>query len=285
MLALLGDHPPCLLIEQLFQEHLTEDTHIHLVVAKVEECRELARLADTLWSSRDAQEPYANTIQYRPVARRKAPEGKTPLPFPIRLCAITIRGLEEQPTSADSHALGRKMTRPVVSSGLFILYDTISKRHFLVDTGAEVSVIPANGLDTCGKRSGPLLLAANGSSIRTYETCTLSLRCDSNMYCWNFVIVDVSCSLLGADFLRSNSLLVDLKKKQLVVATTYQSARLCSTRAIVPHLDAISVSNDPYNLLLANFCEITTPNFMESHTRHGLLHFITTKGPPVHAHA
>ena len=78
---------------------------------------------------------------------------------------------------------------------------------------------------------------------------------------------------------------MDLKKKRLVDATTYQSARLRSTRAIVPHLDAISVSTDPYNLLLANFPEITTPNFMQSPTRHGVQHFIATKGPPVHARA
>ena len=94
--------------------------------------------------------------------------------------------------------------------GLFFLYDRISKRRFLVDTGAEVSVIPASGLDARTRRPGPLLLAANGSSIRTYGTSTLSLRFDSNTYEWNFVIADVSRPLLGADFLRSNSLLVNL---------------------------------------------------------------------------
>ena len=34
------------------------------------------------------------------------------------------------------------------NDGLFFLYDTASKRQFLVDTGAEVSVLPATGLDT-----------------------------------------------------------------------------------------------------------------------------------------
>ena len=84
--------------------------------------------------------------------------------------------------------------------GLFFLYDRISKRRFLVDTGAEVSVIPASGLDTSTRHSGPLLLAANGSSIRTYGMRTLSLRFESNTYRWNFVIADVSRPLLGADF-------------------------------------------------------------------------------------
>ena len=91
--------------------------------------------------------------------------------------------------------------------------------------------------------------------------------------------------LLGANLLRSNSLLVDLKKKRLVDATPYQSARLCSTRAIVPPLDAISVSTNQYDLLLAKFPEITTPNFIQSPTKHGIEHFISTKGPPIHARA
>ena len=78
MLALLGDHPPCLLFEQLFLEQLAEDIHIHLMDAEIEHFRELARCADTLWSRRDAPEPYANTIHWKPVARCTAPKGKTP---------------------------------------------------------------------------------------------------------------------------------------------------------------------------------------------------------------
>ena len=43
MLALLGDHTPCLLFEQLFLERLPEDTRIQLVDGKIEDHRELAR--------------------------------------------------------------------------------------------------------------------------------------------------------------------------------------------------------------------------------------------------
>ncbi len=87
MLALLGDHPPCLLFEQLFLERLPEDIRTHLVDVKFDNCREMAKRADALWSSRDALEPYANTIQQRPVARRRAPKGKLSSPTPDKtLC-------------------------------------------------------------------------------------------------------------------------------------------------------------------------------------------------------
>ena len=65
------------------------------------------------------------------------------------------------------------------NSGLLFLHDSVSKRQFLVDTGAEVSVLPATGLDTRTKQPGQPLLAANGSSICTYGTRKLTL-------CWRF---------------------------------------------------------------------------------------------------
>ena len=87
MLALLGNHPPCLLFEQLFLERLPEDIRIHLVDVKIDDYRELARRADALWSSRDAPEPYANAIQHKPFARRKPPRSKTRVPTPDKsLC-------------------------------------------------------------------------------------------------------------------------------------------------------------------------------------------------------
>ena len=120
---------------------------------------------------------------------------------------------------ATLHLVGKRGGRsPVVASaadrskGLLFLSDTVSKRQFLVDTGAEVSVLPATGLETRTKQPGMPLLAANGSSIKTYGTRTLSLHFAFDTYKWDFVIADVSRPLLGADFLRSNSLLVDLKR-------------------------------------------------------------------------
>ena len=190
------------------------------------------------------------------------------------------------------HLVGKRAGRsPVVAtaaghtSGLLFLCDTVSKRQFLVDTGAEVSVVPASGLDRRTMQKGTSLLAANGSSISTYGMRTLPLHFASNKYRWNFVIADVSRPLLGADFLRSNSLLVDLRGKRLVDAATFHSAPLTATRVSAPRLDAISSSTDRYDLLLAEFPDITTPNFVQSQAKRGIEHFITTMGPPVHARA
>ncbi len=91
--------------------------------------------------------------------------------------------------------------------------------------------------------------------------------------------------LLGADFLRANALLVDLKGRRLVDAATFHSVPLSPTTAPAPHLNAITTLTDQFDRLLAEFPEITTPDFTQAPCRHGVEHHIVTKGPPVHARA
>ena len=172
-----------------------------------------------------------------------------------------------------------------LNDSLLFAWDSRSGRRFLVDTGAEVSVLPATGLDTRIGQPGPPLKADNGSSITTYGVRPTKLRFASREYNWKFIIADVARPLLGADFLRANSLLVDLKSKRLVDAGTYLSIPLGNAGMGAPHLDAISISTDKYDMLLAEFPDITVPNFAQPFTKHGVEHFIPTKGPPVHAHA
>jgi len=148
--------------------------------------------------------------------------------------------------------VGKRAGRsPVVASAaglndsLLFVWDKHSGHRFLVDTGVEVSVLPATGLDT---RTGPTdssLKAADGSSIRTYRVRTTKLHFGSCQYKWDLILADVSRPLLGADFLRAHSLLVDLKGKWLVDAETYRSIPLRKAGASAPHLDTIAVATDP----------------------------------------
>ena len=171
------------------------------------------------------------------------------------------------------------------SGGLLFLTDCISIQQFLVDTGTEVSVLPATGLNTRTKNPGQPLLAANGSTIHTYGKRKLTVHLTSNTYEWDFTIAEVTRPLLGADFLRDNSLLVDLKGKQLVDAATFSSAPLTPTFTPAPQLHAVTSHTNKYDQLLAEFPEIITPTFTQSPVKHGVEHFICTRGPPVYARA
>lgn len=171
------------------------------------------------------------------------------------------------------------------SQGLLFLHDSVSKEKFLIDTGAEISVYPVSGLESRTNPHGPSLVAANGSSISTFGTRRLTLHFGSDAFTWDFVLANVSRPLLGADFLRSNALLVDLHGNRLVHASTFISIPLNPDETPALHLDALSVSSNQYNAILARFPEISTPNFISSTTKHGVQHYIVTKGPPVHARA
>ena len=66
MLALLGDHPPCMLFEQLFLERLPEDIRVQLVDTKIEDHRELARKADALWAAKCIGDSANAILQHQP---------------------------------------------------------------------------------------------------------------------------------------------------------------------------------------------------------------------------
>lgn len=163
--------------------------------------------------------------------------------------------------------------------------DRVSRRHFLVDTGAEISVLPATRADKLSSSQGAWLTAANGSSIRTFGKRTVSLQFNKRRFQWTFTVAEVSQPLLGADFLRAHSLLVDVKGQRLIDSSDFTSIGVRSITTAVPHLDSIASAGDEFAKLLAEFPDITTPAFDNPTPKHGVNLFIPTKGPPVHARA
>ena len=74
------------------------------------------------------------------------------------------------------HTIGKREGRsPVMASAvdntlnsLLFANDQLTGRAFLIDSGAEVSVLPASVADRKNKVKGSSLSAANGSSISTF---------------------------------------------------------------------------------------------------------------------
>ena len=112
---------------------------------------------------------------------------------------------------------------PFISRQLFIR-DPTSGTRFLVDTGAEVSVLPPVAADRCRAAGALELQAANGTPIATYGqrlvTVNLGLR---RSFPWVFLVANVQHTILGADFLQHFNLQVDLRRKRLVDTITQLS--------------------------------------------------------------
>lgn len=89
-----------------------------------------------------------------------------------------------------------------------------TKLHFLIEPGVELSVNPRM-YHRSTRSANYKLYVANGSEIKTYGEKQLKFNV-GRVFNWKFRVVDVSRLIIGADFLRRYSLLVDLKNKKLV---------------------------------------------------------------------
>lgn len=159
-----------------------------------------------------------------------------------------------------------------------IVYDPLTKYKFLIDTGADVSVLPHH---TTKDSDSPPLFAVNGSKIRTFgpKLLKLSLNLHKN-FLWTFVLADVDTPILGNDFLDHFGLLVDIKNKLLIDPET----RIRS-KGFVKYFDSNTIRTvnitDPFQQILAEFPN-TTRNFNVKFTnKSNINHQIITNCPPI----
>ena len=170
------------------------------------------------------------------------------------------------------------------TSKLLHVFDRLTGIHFLIDTGAEVSVLPA----THSQKSLPPtshLYAANGTKIPVFKRETLKLELNlRRSFTWTFYVAAVSRPILGADFLTNFDLLVDMRNRRLLDSLTSlwtrgKAASGDSTRLSVIHHD------NEFAALLKSFPSLTQPNSSSTPVKHHVTHHIETTGPPVYAKA
>lgn len=197
-----------------------------------------------------------------------------------RACAMS----PEEPCRSD------RTSKPKVSSadlttqpphnriGTLVVSDLSSGRTFLIDTGAEESVFPANRQDRQRQR-GPNLVAANGSNIATYGKRSLTLKLGRNKrLSQEFWLADVTQPILGADFFTSHRLAIDMANKRLIFLDDKSVIQARPSRSQKPGIHKL---HSRYEAVLEDFPELLVPSFQSN--KHGVVHHIPTKGLPVHA--
>ena len=173
----------------------------------------------------------------------------------------------------------------LLPSRLFYVTDRSNGFRFLVDTGAEVSVIPPSATDRKHRRDSLTLQAVNDSPIATYGdrllTVNIGLR---RTFQWIFIVADVKQPILGADFLRHYNLLVDMAHNCLTDAVTHLQVQGVTTTVTSPSPTLLSRNpKNDFEALLSRFPEVVQPTTKEQPIKHGVTHHITTTGPPVSA--
>ncbi|GFR95202.1 Pol polyprotein [Elysia marginata] len=187
---------------------------------------------------------------------------------------------------------GKRQGGPTVASAspgpldphLFIT-DINTGRFFLVDTGAQVSVIPPTWFDRHHGQRGPPLQAANGTSTATYGSRNVTLRFNESTYDARLIIADVKRPLLCADFFRRHNLLVEFHGQRFIEADTYLSCLCTINRVAKTELAPIEQDSNKFRKVLLEFPALLQPTFSSAAVKLGVQHHVCTTGPPVHSRA
>ncbi|GFW36705.1 hypothetical protein TNCV_1220371 [Trichonephila clavipes] len=158
--------------------------------------------------------------------------------------------------------------------------------QFLVDSGADVSILSWTKTKGECQASQYKLYAAIGTEIPTYGlkilTLDLGLR---RPFQWPFIIAKVKRGIIGADFLQKFQLLIDLHKRKLIDGVTNLSIK--GEVATIQENNDLSTVNraSKYFNLLKSYPDLTKPNLVNRVVKHGVKHHILTTGQPVYSKA
>ena len=139
-----------------------------------------------------------------------------------------------------------------VCSGAATQPQTCASKH-KYDTSLNAllySVYPAAPHERHIVDTDPLIFtAANASTaISSHGTKAIQLQFNSKKYVWSFRLAQVSQPLLGSDFfLAQHNLLVDVARRRLISADTFNYVQLQTNTDPVYQLNVCSTPNDKYS--------------------------------------
>ena len=193
----------------------------------------------------------------------------------------------------------------------FSVDDKQSNFSFLVDSGSDISALPAGWIKPTTKTHKTICGPTSNSNVSCigYASLTLDLGF-SVKFPWNFsVCSSLRQPIIGADFLSHYSLYVDTANKRLLRALKHrqdsrQSPPSTSNDLTMSNMmeEAIDMEDEPqqnlastvvprgdkvstncFDVLLSSFPELTTPFQPNTTPKHSVRHHIHTNGPPVYS--
>ncbi|GFW22538.1 transposon Ty3-I Gag-Pol polyprotein [Trichonephila clavipes] len=182
------------------------------------------------------------------------------------------------------HFRSGKKCLPGHKSRLFVK-DSETGCQFLVDSGADVSILPWTKMNGECQASQYKLYAANGTEIPTFGikilTLDLGLR---RPFQWSFTIAKAKRRIIGADFLQNFQLLIHLHNRKLIDVVANLSIKEVAT---VHENNDVSMVNrtSKYFNLLNSYPDLTKPNLVNRVVKHGVKHHILTTSEPVYSKA
>ncbi|MPC51292.1 hypothetical protein E2C01_045137 [Portunus trituberculatus] len=210
------------------------------------------------WAAMTRPRPLDGLLSLTRGSRRRSsgPRMVGPRLFHHHVCSLLVAGPPRRPPICESR-LGTPL-RSLRHRPLLCVRDICSGARFLVDSGGEVSVVPAADTD---RRAQPRtvydLLAANRTAIPTYGTQTRRVALlPGSRFPWAFVVADVEQAILGMDFLAAHDLLVDPRRRCLL----HQPSNAQASLVFGPHYElSTGVPKESVNRFRNGFLGIRHP--------------------------
>lgn len=188
--------------------------------------------------------------------------------------------------STIKHRQIKKLITPVPSTTSAPEIESISRRlfiqdktnniRFLLDSGADISVLPKKYFREYRNKNDLILSAANGAEIFTYGykslTVDLGLR---RSFTFPFVIATVDNAIIGADFLFKFNLLLDIRGRRILDQTTGLN-NLCSYQVSTVLLPKLFLIGNGFEHILREFPSIQMPPDFTKPIKHDVQHYIDT---------
>ncbi|UYV68177.1 K02A2.6-like, partial [Cordylochernes scorpioides] len=185
-----------------------------------------------------------------------------------------------------SRSKNRTQSRPRrLSQSPIICDDKNTGLRFLVDSGADISIIPPKDKNRMPS-SDYKLYAANGTEIVTYGTKVRNLDIGlRRQFQWPFVIANTNRAIIGADFLNNFGLIIDIKNKRLIDGINNLSIRgVIQSISDMGNISTLN-SSSKVSAILTKYPNLCRPpaDFVEA--KHSVKHYIPTRGQPIHSKA
>nr|VZI23835.1 unnamed protein product [Spirometra erinaceieuropaei] len=296
MRSLLGDmQVDDKFVKEMFLERLPADVQTILVSGSQDlTVSQLAEMADRMIEVQRFQSPSVAQISSSSssvnenLVKQVSAMADEMASLKIQLARLTSSRSSSRPETGKPVSQRIDATVFSGSSGsgrTFYVCDTATRRRFLVDTGAQISVVPPTAADRRFPSPGLYLQAANCSPIPTFGSLSLTLNIGlRRSFTWIFVIADVPHAILGSDFLAEFDLLVDCRRARLLDRATGLFVREITPFIAPTNLSVLDTDiASPFRQLLLSHPNIINPQFRSGEVQHDVVHHIRTSGPPVFA--
>lgn len=168
--------------------------------------------------------------------------------------------------------------RGYFKSRRLLITDPLTKYRFLIDTGADLSVLPNRYFGCLKRDTGWHLSAANGTIINTFGSKLLEVNLGlRRSYTHSFILASTDIPIIGADFLSKFNLLVDLKNRRLIDGMTNLSVQGLINKTLTPSPRHFSIDSD-YGSLLKDYPTLVAPPDYNAPVKHCVVHHIVTTG-------